>query len=186
MPIAIDGSGTITGISAGGLPDSSITAAELASGAVTQVKLASGVAGSGPAFGAYRSTNQSISATTYTKIQFDTEEFDTASCFDNATNYRFTPNVAGYYQINAVWQIDGVAGAAGQVLVTIYKNGSVFKFGMYGSATSSSSSNSVVSSLVYCNGTTDYIEIYAYVGNADVILAGQTYTYVNGYLARSA
>ena len=32
MPIAINGSGTVTGISAGGLPDGCITAAELASG----------------------------------------------------------------------------------------------------------------------------------------------------------
>jgi hypothetical protein len=33
MPISIDGAGTITGISAGGLPDACVTAADLASGA---------------------------------------------------------------------------------------------------------------------------------------------------------
>lgn len=33
MPITIDGSGTITGLSVGGLPDATVTAAELASGA---------------------------------------------------------------------------------------------------------------------------------------------------------
>ena len=32
MPIAFNGSGTVTGISAGGLPDGCITSAELASG----------------------------------------------------------------------------------------------------------------------------------------------------------
>jgi hypothetical protein len=42
MPIAINGSGTITGISAGGLPDASVTADEIASGAVTPAKLSSG------------------------------------------------------------------------------------------------------------------------------------------------
>ena len=34
MPIVLNGSGTITGISAGGLPDGIIQAADLASGAV--------------------------------------------------------------------------------------------------------------------------------------------------------
>ena len=39
MPITINGSGTLTGISAGGLPDDCITTAEIAAGAVTTAKL---------------------------------------------------------------------------------------------------------------------------------------------------
>ena len=39
MPISIAGSGTITGISAGGLPDDCITTAELAANAVTYAKI---------------------------------------------------------------------------------------------------------------------------------------------------
>ncbi|NBW14715.1 MAG: hypothetical protein EBR82_42625 [Caulobacteraceae bacterium] len=46
MPISINGTGTITGISAGGLPDACITADDIASGAVTSAKLASGAVGS--------------------------------------------------------------------------------------------------------------------------------------------
>lgn len=42
MPITIAGSGTITGISAGGLPDDSIIAADIAAGAVTPAKLSTG------------------------------------------------------------------------------------------------------------------------------------------------
>ena len=38
MPITINGSGTVTGISAGGLPDDCITTADIAAGAVTQAK----------------------------------------------------------------------------------------------------------------------------------------------------
>jgi hypothetical protein len=41
MPIAINGSGTVTGISAGGLPDDCITTAEIAANAVTTAKLGS-------------------------------------------------------------------------------------------------------------------------------------------------
>lgn len=176
MPIAINGSGTVTGISAGGLPDATITQAELASG----------VAGTGPAFSVWRSGNQSISATTYTKIQFNTEEYDTANCFDSTTNYRFTPNVAGYYQINAAWQIASAPGAAGQVGIIIYKNGTEFKWGSYGPVNSACPWSAGVSSLVYFNGTTDYIEIYGYVGNANNISGAQSITYANGFLARAA
>lgn len=39
MPITIDGAGTITGISVGGLPDEIITASELATNSVTTVKI---------------------------------------------------------------------------------------------------------------------------------------------------
>lgn len=45
MPITINGSGTVTGLSAGGLPDGSITADDIASGAVTAAKLAAGAGG---------------------------------------------------------------------------------------------------------------------------------------------
>ena len=42
MPIAINGAGTITGITAGGLPDASIVAADIATDAITNVKVAAG------------------------------------------------------------------------------------------------------------------------------------------------
>ncbi len=42
MAITIDGSGTITGISAGGLPDGVITTDDIAADAVTSAKIASG------------------------------------------------------------------------------------------------------------------------------------------------
>jgi hypothetical protein len=44
MPITINGSGTVTGISAGGLPDGVITTDDIAANAVTTVKLGSGEA----------------------------------------------------------------------------------------------------------------------------------------------
>jgi len=45
MPVVINGSGTVTGISVGGLPDGTVDADTLASNAVTAGKLASGVGG---------------------------------------------------------------------------------------------------------------------------------------------
>ena len=34
-----------------------------------------------------------------TKAQIDTEILDTDKCYDNSTNYRFTPTVAGKYYV---------------------------------------------------------------------------------------
>ena len=51
------------------------------------------------AFSVYKSGNQSLSSGTWTEVSWDVEEFDTAGFF-NTSNSRFTPQIAGYYQIN--------------------------------------------------------------------------------------
>lgn len=52
MSITIDGStDTITGLSAGGLPDNSITTNDIANGAVTASKLSGGQSGAAPVYG---------------------------------------------------------------------------------------------------------------------------------------
>ena len=72
----------------------------LPAASIPQAALAAGVAGNGPAFSAYQSTQQTgISSATFTKVNFQTEEFDTNSNFASST---FTPTIAGYYQINSV------------------------------------------------------------------------------------
>ena len=54
-----------------------------------------------PAFRAALDSNQSVSATTWTKLQLDREDFDSTGDYDNTTNYRFTPSVEGYYLCSA-------------------------------------------------------------------------------------
>jgi len=116
------------------------------------------VSGNMPAFSAYQSTLQSVSNGVATKIQFQTKDFDTNNNYDNATNYRFTPTVAGYYQINATVQFSTTAFSS---VASIYKNGSQYAVGSVGSfASGAINTSSCVSSVIYCNGSTDYIEIY--------------------------
>jgi hypothetical protein len=114
-----------------------------------------------PAFSAYLGSNQSITSGVFTKIQFNTEAFDTNSNYDNATNYRFTPTVAGYYQINGKF-----ASTVNTTLlvITMYKNGSEFIRGGDNRVSQNAGSSVSVNALVYCNGTTDYLELYP-VGN---------------------
>jgi hypothetical protein len=172
MPITINGTGTITGISAGGLPDAIIT----------QPDLASGVAGTGPAFSATPSTTQSVTTSTYTKVNFGTENFDTNSNFASS---RFTPTVAGYYFISgSIYSVS--TAAATYIWAIIYKNGGQVLFGNLNVPVSAVDGLSTVNGLLYMNGSTDYVEMYGYlVGTSPVIQTGAI-TVFSGFLARGA
>ena len=148
------------------------------------------VSGNMPAFSAYKSGgNQSISANTWTKCTFQTKEFDTNNNFDNATNYRFTPTVAGYYQIQGCVYITGGAYEA-YYGISLYKNGSQYKSNAMNTANGQLGDVAMtVSSVVYCNGSTDYLEIYGYTNlTTSPVFTGSTIytTWFNGVLVRTA
>lgn len=144
---------------------------------------------SGPAFRAYRdTTDQTFSASTWTKIQFNAETFDTDSCFDSTTNYRFLPTKAGYYQINLGATFSG-ANATTNKFLSIVKNGGFYAnvFSSAGSGTPGAGAAAAGSDLVYCNGTTDYVEGYIYDTDAAArsAVAGTQYTWISGTWIRS-
>lgn len=166
------------------LPDASGTVVTTGStAAVTQAMLASGVAGNGPAFSAYATVNQSFSSNTFTKVTFPSEEFDTNSCYDTAL-YRFTPTVAGYYEVAVSLSMSSLVTLLNAV---VFKNGTAVK-----GASTVSSPNSVglttqANALVYLNGSTDYIEAYIYAtGTSPILSAGSVYSFFQAFLARSA
>lgn len=170
MTMTINGSGTITGLSAGGLPSATIN----------QTNLNTNVAGNGPAFSAYLNTNQTgLTSGVFTKVLFDVENFDTNSNFASS---RFTPTVAGYYQINASLNIGGTLTGS---LVSIFKNGSRYTDGTFFGTVSTNVLT--VSAVVYCNGSTDYIEIHGYLTGTSLLFAGSSVgTVVSGAMIRSA
>jgi len=145
------------------MPLSKIDSDSLNTAVVAQTNLAAGVAGNGPAFSAYKSTNQtSISNSTYTKVTFDVEEWDTNSNFASST---FTPTVAGYYQVCASISFNASTTNPTFTRIGLYKNGSVYKvFYMAGSTVDRVIPN--LSAEVFLNGTTDNIEIYGYLQGA--------------------
>ena len=141
------------------------------------------VSGNQPAFSAYMSADQTTTANTWTKVTFNTEEYDTASCFDSATNYRFTPTVAGYYQINCM--LSGQSGGLNGNDIGLYKNGSLFKFQRVFGATNFI--ELVINYVMYFNGTTDYAEIYyRSVTNAGYINGTASFSNFSGCLLRTA
>ena len=136
----------------------------------------------GPAFSAYKSSTQSLTVNTWTKITFDVEEFDTNS---NYASSRFTPTVAGYYQVSALLDLFGGTSAT-LAFLTLYKNGSDFKRGN-GDNSSKSEAYAGLSSLVYLNGTTDYIEIYGIATSSGwAVASSQNVTYFQASMVRTA
>jgi hypothetical protein len=121
----------------------------------------------GPAFRAFRNTsNQSFSASTFTKVQFNAVDFDTASCFDSTTNYRFTPNKAGYYQFNANLSVNGT----GEFAMQIRKNGTSVNQGANDNISALGYLGASVSNLFAMNGSTDYVEIFVFVAGGSPFL----------------
>lgn len=145
---------------------------------IVQDSVNGGVAGTGPAFRAYNSSAQSITANTFTKVNFDTEAFDTNNNFSSS---RFTPTVAGYYQINASL-IPGGTGTT-RALIGIFKNGAADTFG---NDFQSATYNVSVSGLVYCNGTTDYIEIYTFINATSPTITSGSANPFSGCLVRAS
>lgn len=139
----------------------------LAGGSVTQAKVATGVAGTGPAFSALLNASQSISSGVNTKIQTNLEEFDTANCFDSTTNYRFTPTVAGYYQVNGQVAYQGLISSA--IIISLFKNGNEFKRGSRIGTDTSVNVYLNISCLIYMNGSTDYLELYTFQNSGSTI-----------------
>ena len=123
----------------------------------------------GPAFSAgLAPSNQSVNASTATKITINTEDFDTNSNYDPTTNYRFTPTVGGYYQISA--SITANAAASGTVQILIYKNGTLYKSGSQVLLGAATATTVTVSCLVNMNGSSDYVELYCFQSSAAALL----------------
>lgn len=152
-------------------------------GGVSQAMLATGVGGTGPAFSAFGNTLTSITNNTFTKINFNTEEFDTNSNFASS---RFTPTVEGYYKITT--SVAGPASGLGVIQVNIHKNGAAFKAGVQVPNVATYGAYLVATALIYCNGSTDFIEIYVFQNTGGTVTGGsnsQDFAF-SGFLARSA
>ena len=134
----------------------------------TGLTWAAPVSSSGPAFSAYGSATQSLSAVTSTKLSMNTELFDTDSCYDT-TNFRFTPNKAGYYQVSATANF--TTGTAGRFIFSLRNNtGQEIEF--YDVAGTALEAGGSGTHLLYMNGTTDYLEFFALSVPASTRVAG--------------
>jgi hypothetical protein len=148
----------------------------------TVLTTASTFGGTGPAFKSHQNADQNISANIGTKVNLQTEVFDTNSNFASS---RFTPTVAGYYQINAAVGTKTPMNSSQFFIAIISKNGSGYaQQTIYPSP--ANFTMAVVSDVVFLNGTTDYVELVSQASVDFVTWAGIGTTFLSGCLVRSA
>jgi len=140
-----------------------------------------------PSFHAYLSSNQSVSSTTFTKCQFNTEVWDTDGCYDNSTNYRFTPTTAGKYFVYSMIFSDGSSsgGSHVQLITDIRKNGSGASYATIFIKDYTGGGDGAWNSFttVDMNGSSDYLEVFGYIRNTGTnnFLANPQYTFFGAY-----
>jgi len=131
---------------------------------------ASGFGANTPFASVYISADQSISGTTTTLVNFDSEYVDTNGAFDTST-YRFTvpTGEGGNYMISTHVQCAFTTGS--RILVYVYKNGSMLMRNRSltrGGASHAGASMAAVHPLV----AGDYLEVYANGDGSGVSVTG--------------
>lgn len=138
-----------------------------------------------PAFSVILTSDQSITPSTATVVQFNSVQYDTNNYWD-AANYRYTPQIAGFYQFNG--QVYGVATSEDACYGAFYKNGADtlirqdVRLAPGGTDLSLAIQN--FSYIFYMNGSTDYMQTYIYV-NGTSTSVGAYYTQFSGFLVRA-
>jgi len=128
-------------------------------------------------FSAHLSSNQIINTSINTKINFSTAivNRNDNSIFNTATS-RFTPTVAGWYNINCglFFNAPLAPNNAFACNAIIYKNGAMYK-GNNQSYCQNVNHEVINSFFLFMNGSTDYLELYGIAGSINA-----TYTIIGG------
>ena len=105
------------------------------------------------AFYAYQTVAQNLPNGASTKLLFQTEDFDIGGGYDPATS-RFQPTVAGYYSVGGGY---GVATQSTQLTLNLFKNETNIRTLAY----TTQAAAVFGSTLVYMNGSSDYLDLRA-------------------------
>jgi hypothetical protein len=140
-------------------------------------------------FSSYQAAAQpDIPDGTNTKVIFDVEEVDVSGWFvpgSGTTGSRYTPQRAGWYELNGAVRLSGPAVDASRVSLSVFKNGTQYK--VIDLSHTSGTTNQVIgvsgSCYVQANGS-DFFELYLLhtYGVARAVTPGQEYVWFQGRL----
>ena len=119
-----------------------------------------------PAWYARRGSTQTVSDQTYVKVQFDQEILDTASAYDNSSNYRWTCPVgqAGYYYMFTNMYMDsGEDNGFKYGWLQFRRNGTAFCEHIIDLRDSLGRQNSVGHNFINNVAEGDYYEVFVYI-----------------------
>lgn len=145
--------------------------------AVTCLGLAPGARGV-TACRVYRGSSLSSPNNTTAKLALDTVIYDTGGMWDS-NNTRFIPKQPGYYLVEGRLEIS----SSTNMSLMLYKNNSNINYlGASGTAVFTSHGLAIV----YCNGSTDYLELFVRTSTSSAlyITSDSTYAVVIGPLAQ--
>ena len=146
--------------------------------------VASGVIGGKPFFMARMSGNQTVADNSEVLVEFNSEDYDTSSCY-NTTTYRFTPNIEGYYYIGARLQLSGSSPSEGSCQLRI--DGSKTNGANFYTVDGATVEAYYASMIRYANGSSTYFDVLAYqnVGSGSVTVTAGTSSHFYGWLVSS-
>ena len=140
-----------------------------ASGALkkmTRANFVSGIGGTNtPAFEARLSSGDvTLSNDTATKLNINDEIYDSNNCYDNSSNYRFTPTTSGkYYVYGSIYYQGSATDNIKSFQTMLYKNGSPIKVSYLGNPNEPFQSGCIMIACVTdMNGSSNYLELFAH------------------------
>jgi len=130
-------------------------------------------------------TDQSISATTQTKVEWETVLLDTGGYWD-ATNHRYTPQVAGWYMFSTAIRAQ-LLNIHEYVRIYIRKNGADDYYTQFQTNNDEIIGGTYQGPTVMhqLNGTTDYVEVFFYTDEATTIHENADASWFNGFLVHA-
>ena len=120
---------------------------------------------------AYRTVAQNIPDATFTKVQFNIEDYDNLNEYDHVTNHRFTATKAGVYLVCSAVQMV-ILEDASRIVLSVYKNGSEYARCL-DYVIGASGYVAPIASVPVKMAANDYVEIFIYQNSAG---AKNTYT----------
>jgi hypothetical protein len=106
-----------------------------------------------------------LAASSTTQVTFGTEVLDPLGWHSTSTNTsRITPNISGYYFITM--QVNDIVGASStRALMSLLKNGAALTIPIQ-MDTGGQDDDFALPGYVFCNGTTDYLEMRVFQTNS--------------------
>lgn len=136
----------------------------------------------GPAFSVRSIGTQTFASGTPERVSLTDELYDTNNYFSSS---RFTPLVAGYYFISGTFGFSSSTNLAQYATCYLQKNGNSVYLNFGGEVSAGTTAFASTSGLIYCNGTTDYIELWGRATASGGTLTASNYSNLSGFLARN-
>ena len=146
---------------------------------MTKANFVSGVGGTNtPAFSVFLTSGQTLTTNTWTKLNLNSEQYDTDSAFDTS-NYRFTvpSGEAGKYLFQFAAGTETLSSST-QAALQIYKNGSAQNSSFVRSYPNNATGGYPNKAMVFDLSVGDYIELYGQHTKGSDCIFDERYTFL--------